>query len=72
MKKFITFFICSVVATVLMNFVYHWLGFDKAGTVSHWLGFDKAGTVSNMMPVLVLFLVFYVFNGSADPPKEKE
>ena len=60
MKKFITFFICSVVATVLMNFVYH------------WLGFDKAGTVSNMMPVLVLFLVFYVFNGSGDQPKKKE
>jgi uncharacterized membrane protein YdjX (TVP38/TMEM64 family) len=60
MKKFIAFFICSVVATVLMNFVYH------------WLGFDKAGTVSNMMPVLVLFLLFYVFNRSSEPPKEKE
>ena len=60
MKKFITFFICSVVATVLMNFVYN------------WLGFDKAGTVSNMMPVLVLFLVFYVFNRSSESPKDKE
>jgi uncharacterized membrane protein YdjX (TVP38/TMEM64 family) len=60
MKKFITFFICSVVATVLMNFVYN------------WLGFDKAGTVSNMMPVLVLFLVFYVFNRSSEPPKDQE
>ena len=60
MKKFITFFICSVVATVLMNFVYN------------WLGFDKAGTVSNMMPVLVLFLVFYIFNRSSEPPKDKE
>ena len=60
MKKFIAFFICSVVATVLMNFVYH------------WLGFDKAGTVSNMMPVFVLFLLFYVFNRSSEFPKEKE
>lgn len=60
MKKFITFFICSVVATVLMNFVYN------------WLGFVKAGTVSNMMPVLVLFLVFYVFNRSSEPPKDQE
>jgi len=60
MKKFITFFICSVVATVLMNFVYN------------WLGFDKAGTVSNMMPVLVLFLVFYIFNRSSEPPKDQE
>ena len=60
MKKFVTFFICSVVATVLMNFVYN------------WLGFDKAGTVSNMMPVLVLFLVFYVFNRSSEPPKDQE
>jgi uncharacterized membrane protein YdjX (TVP38/TMEM64 family) len=60
MKKFIAFFICAVVTTVLMNFVYH------------WLGFDKAGTVSNLMPVFILFLVFYVFNQSSDPPKEKE
>ena len=60
MKKFITFFICSVVATVLMNFVYH------------WLGLDKASTVTNMMPVFVLFLLFYVFNRSSEPPKEKE
>ena len=60
MKKFVTFFICSVIATVLMNFVYN------------WLGFDKAGTVSNMMPVLVLFLVFYIFNRSSEPPKDQE
>ena len=57
MKKFIAFFICSVVATVLMNFVYH------------WPGFEKAGTVSNIMPVFVLFLLFYVFKGK---PKETE
>jgi drug/metabolite transporter (DMT)-like permease len=50
MKKFAIFFVCSVVATVLMNYVYH------------WLGFDKAGTASNMMPVLILFLGFYVFD----------
>ena len=60
MKKFIAFFICAVVATVLMNFAYH------------WLGFDKAGTASNIMPVFILFLVFYVFNRSSDPPKKKE
>jgi hypothetical protein len=40
--------------------------------VYNWLGFDKAGTVSNMMPVLVLFLVFYVFNRSSEPPKDQE
>ena len=59
MKKFIAFFICAVVATVLMNFAYH------------WLGLDKAGTVSNIIPVFILFLVFYVFNPSSDPPNNK-
>lgn len=56
MKKFIIFLLCSVVCVVAWHLIY------KA------FGGSSGLTVAEFMPVAILFLVFYVFNGK---PKEK-
>jgi len=57
MKKFIVFLLCSVVCVVAWHLIWKAMG-GKSGQ-----------TVAEFIPVVILFFIFYVFNGK---PKEAE
>ena len=60
MKKFITFALCVVVTTVLIHLIFE------------FFNLGESFVVESILPLIVLFLLFYVFNRSGEPPKGKE
>ena len=60
MKKFILFAVCAVVATVLVHLIYT------------FLNLPESYIIQNILPIIVVFSFFYVFNRSGGTPKKKE
>ena len=58
MKKFILFAVCAVATTVLVHLIYK------------FLNLRESFIFENILPIIVVFLFFYVFNRSGGTPKE--
>ena len=60
MKKFILFAVCAVATTVLVHLIHK------------FFNLRDSFIFENILPIIVVFSFFYVFNRSGGTPKKKE